>query len=143
MATFIKHNDKWERTMENLVLERAAPDRQGVALKAFVRITDGWKLTLRESAALADMSESTWKRAKKPGFAGDLTQDQMLRLSALIGLFKSLELYFNEPISREWLKLPNRGPEFDGARPVDAMIAGGLPKILRVRGYVDALRGGV
>jgi hypothetical protein len=143
MATLIKHNDKWERTMENLVLERAAPDRQGVALKAFVRITDGWKLTLRESAALADMSESTWKRAKKPGFAGDLTQDQMLRLSALIGLFKSLELYFNEPISREWLKLPNRGPEFDGARPVDAMIAGGLPKILRVRGYVDALRGGV
>jgi len=26
---------------------------------------------------------------------------------------------------------------------VDAMIEGGLPKILRVRGYVDALRGGV
>jgi hypothetical protein len=41
------------------------------------------------------------------------------------------------------VRLPNRGPEFDGARPVDAMIEGGLPKILRVRGYVDALRGGV
>ena len=26
---------------------------------------------------------------------------------------------------------------------LDAMIAGGLPKILRVRGYVDALRGGL
>ena len=67
----------------------------------------------------------------------------MLRLSALIGLYKSLELYFNAPISRDWVKLPNQGPEFDGARPVDAMIAGGLPKILRVRSYVDALRGGV
>ena len=124
--------------MENLVLERPAPDRQGVALKAFARIADAWSLTLREAAALADMSESTWKRAKKPGFAGDLTRDQMLRLSALIGLFKSLELYFNEPISREWVKLPNRGPEFDGARPVDAMIAGGLPVIIHVRQFLEA-----
>jgi len=129
--------------MQSLVLERTAPDRKGVALKAFVRITDAWKLTLREAAVLADMSESTWKRAKKPDFAGDLTKDQMLRLSALIGLYKSLELYFNEPVSREWVKIPNRGPEFDGERPIDALIAGGLPKILRVRGYLDALRGGV
>jgi len=129
--------------MKNLVMERAAPDRQAVALKAFGRIAEAWSLTQREASALADMSESTWKRAKKPGFAGDLTQDQMLRLSALIGLYKSLELYFDDPIASEWVKLPNRGPEFDGARPVDTMIAGGLPKILRVRGYVDALRGGV
>ena len=129
--------------MENLVLERTAPDRQAVALKAFARIADAWTLTLREAAGLADMSESTWKRARKPGFAGDLTRDQMLRLSALTGLYKSLELYFNQPISTEWVKLPNSGPEFDGAKPCDVMIAGGLPKILRVRGYVDALRGGV
>ncbi len=129
--------------MENLVLKRDAADRQGVALKAFAQIAVAWSLTLREAAALADMSESTWKRARKPGFAGDLTRDQMLRLSALIGLYKSLELYFDQPISREWVKLPNRGPAFDGSRPVDAMIAGGLPKIMRVRGYMDALRGGV
>ena len=129
--------------MENVVLERTAPDRQAVALKTFARIADAWSLTGREAAYLADMSESTWKRAKKPGFAGDLTRDQMLRLSGLIGLYKSLELYFNEPIAGEWVRLPNRGPEFDGARPVDAMIAGGLPKILRVRNYLDALRGGV
>lgn len=129
--------------MDNLVPERPAPDRLGVALKAFARVADAWSLTQREAAALADMSESTWKRARKPGFAGGLTRDQMLRLSALIGLYKSLALYFNEPVSRDWVKLPNRGPELDSARPVDAMIAGGLPKILRVRGYLDALRGGV
>ena len=129
--------------MESLTLERTKPDRKGIALKAYARIADSWKLTLREAALLADMSESTWKRAKKPGFVGDLTQDQTLRLSALIGLYKSLELYFNEPVSREWIKIPNQGPEFDGRRPIDAMIAGGLPIILRVRGYLGALRGGV
>lgn len=129
--------------MEHPVLDRAAPERQAVALKAFARIAEAWSLTLREAAALADMSESTWKRARKPGYAGDLTHDQMLRLSALVGLYKSLELYFDVPLSRDWVRLPNRGPEFDGLRPVDAMIAGGLPKILRVRTYVDALRGGM
>jgi hypothetical protein len=132
-----------DTAMRSLVLEKPTPDVQAVALKAFSRIVQAWSLTLGEAAALADMSTSTWKRAKKPDFAGDLTWDQMLRLSALVGLYKSLELYFDPPLSREWVKLANRGPDFDGARPVDAMIAGGLPKILRVRAYVDALRGGM
>ncbi|WP_050929684.1 antitoxin Xre-like helix-turn-helix domain-containing protein [Aestuariivita boseongensis] len=129
--------------METPVLDRPAPEAKAVALKAFARIAEAWSLTQKEAAALADMSESTWKRAKKPGFSGDLTRDQMLRLSALIGLYKSLELYFDAPLSRDWVRLANTGPEFDGARPVDAMIAGGLPKILRVRMYMDALRGGM
>ncbi|WP_424990563.1 antitoxin Xre-like helix-turn-helix domain-containing protein [Fluviibacterium sp. S390] len=129
--------------MENAVRERPTADRQAVALKAFGRIADAWSLTGREAAALADMSDSTWKRARKPGYAGELTRDQMLRLSALVGLYKSLELYFNPPISGKWVKLANTGPEFDGSRPLDAMIRGGLPKILRVRSYVDALRGGM
>ncbi|RMF13907.1 MAG: DUF2384 domain-containing protein [Alphaproteobacteria bacterium] len=118
------------------------PDRQAVALKAFARIAEAWSLTLGEAAALADMSISTWKRAKKPGYSGVLTQDQMLRLSALIGIYKALELYFDAPLSREWVRLANTGPEFDGATPVEAMIAGGLPAILRVRNHLDALRGG-
>lgn len=129
--------------MENAVRERPAADIQAVALKAFSRIAEAWSLTGREAAALADMSESTWKRARKPGFAGELTRDQMLRLSALVGLYKSLELYFNPPIAGKWVKLANRGPEFDGRLPIDAMIHGGLPKILRVRTHVDALRGGL
>ncbi|MPZ09881.1 MAG: DUF2384 domain-containing protein [Kiloniellaceae bacterium] len=129
--------------MENVVQERSAPEIRAVALKAYGRIVESWCLAAREAAALADMSESTWKRAKKPGFAGDLTHDQMLRLSAVVGIYKALELYFDLPLARQWVKLPNRGPEFEGSRPVDAMIGGGLPKILRVRAYLDALRGGM
>lgn len=129
--------------MESVVQERPAAERKAVALKAYGRIAELWSLAGRESAALADMSESTWKRAKKPGFAGDLTRDQLLRLSAIVGLYKALALYFDPPLAHQWVKLANRGPEFDGARPIDAMIAGGLPKILRVRTYLDALRGGM
>ncbi len=129
--------------MSTLVKTRQSADVQAVALKAYARIAQAWSLTLSEAAALADMSESTWKRSKSPTYAGELSRDQMLRLSALVGLYKSLEIYFDEALSRDWVKLPNRGPEFDGVRPIDAMIGGGLPKILRVRAYVDALRGGL
>lgn len=116
---------------------------QAVGLKAFGRIAVAWSLTAQEAASLLDLSVATWKRAKKPEYAGELTHDQMLRLSALVGLYKSLELYFSETLAAQWVKLPNQGPEFDGRRPLDAMVAGGLPKIIRVRTYVDALRGGM
>ncbi len=129
--------------MESLVRTRPVADVQATALKAYGRIAEAWSLTGHEAAALVDMSVSTWKRARKADFAGDLGRDQMLRLSALVGLYKSLELYFDAPLSRQWPKLPNRGPGFDGVTPLDAMIAGGLPKVIAVRGHVDALRGGL
>lgn len=118
-------------------------DLQAVGLKAFARIAESWGLTLPEAAALADMSESTWKRARKPDFGGDLTRDQMLRLSALVGIHKALTLYFSDAIAAKWMTLPNMGPLFLGARPVDRLIEGGLPQFLEVRRYLDALRGGV
>lgn len=118
-------------------------DARAVALKAFARVAEAWGLTQSEAAALADMSESTWKRAKKPGYTGDLTHDQMLRLSAVVGIYKALKLYFSDPLADRWMTLPNAGPLFGGARPVDTMIEGGLPQFLAVRTYLDALRGGM
>ena len=113
-----------------------------VALKAYTRVVDAWGLSLNEAAGLADMTVSTWKRAKKPDFAGELTKDQLLRLSAVIGIYKSLELYFSESLARGWFTRPNAGPLFGGNRPVDTAIDGGLPQIMAVRTYLDALRGG-
>lgn len=121
---------------------REPAEINAIALKAYARVADAWELGLREAAGLADMSESTWKRAKKPGFAGELTKDQLLRLSAVIGIYKSLALYFSDPLARSWFTRPNTGPLFGGARPVDSAIEGGLPQILAIRTYLDALRGG-
>lgn len=128
--------------MNIAVQKRSADEMQSVALKAFSGIMAEWGLPIHEAAALADMSESTWKRARKPGYAGDLTRDQMLRLSAVVGIYKALKLYWSDAIARRWISLPNQGPLFDGARPIDTLIQGGLPRFLQVRTYLDALRGG-
>ncbi|MBO9432529.1 MbcA/ParS/Xre antitoxin family protein [Sulfitobacter sp. R18_1] len=129
--------------MEAVVKTRDVAQINAVALKAYARVTQAWSLNQKEAAALADMSESTWKRAKKPDFAGDLTKDQLLRLSSVIGIYKSLELYFSEVLARDWFTRPNTGPLFSGQRPVDTAIEDGLPQIMTIRAYLDALRGGV
>ncbi|GBQ11837.1 antitoxin Xre-like helix-turn-helix domain-containing protein [Swaminathania salitolerans] len=126
-----------------LSLPAPAGDLTSVALKAVNRIMTEWAMPVSKAAQLCDMSESTWKRARKPGFTGELTRDQMLRLSALIGIYKSLRLYFDDELALSWIRLPNGGPLFGGSAPVDSLIEYGLPHFLSVRGHLDALRGGV
>jgi hypothetical protein len=80
---------------------------------------------------------------KKGEWSGVLSQDSLTRVSALIGIFKGLRLLFSEPLSDEWVRLPNKGALYGGRRPLDAMIEGGIPRMLEVRRHVDALRGGL
>ncbi|MBK8631864.1 MAG: hypothetical protein IPN84_17295 [Sphingomonadales bacterium] len=58
-------------------------------------------------------------------------------------MFKGLHLLL--PILRadRWPRLPNRGPIFSAKSPVEAMIEGGIPRMLETRLYIDALRGGL
>lgn len=118
-------------------------DIDAVALKAYRRLAAFWDLGNDEAAALADTKERTWTRIKKDEWRGELSQDQRLRLSALVGLYKGLHLYFSDDLADRWVKLPNTGPVFRGATPLRTMIDGGLPAILKTRHYVDALRGGM
>ena len=72
-----------------------------------------------------------------------LSQDQLTRASAAIGVYKGLHLLFADAMADRWPKLPNRGPIFHRLSPVDAMIEGGIPAMLETRRYIDAVRGGL
>lgn len=110
-----------------------------VALKAYARIAATWELDMEEAASLVAMDRFTWMRARKPGSAEQLTDDQLLRISVLIGIYRSLEIYFAEPLGRQWMTRLNAGSLFNGRRPVDTAIEGGLPQLLAVRTYLEAL----
>lgn len=112
------------------------------AVKAVLRLVDSWGSGNAEGAALLGVSESTWDRMKAGRWEGVLSQDQLTRASALIGLFKGLHLLFADGMANRWPRLPNRGPIFDHLSPVQAMIEGGIPRMLETRQYIDALRGG-
>jgi hypothetical protein len=114
------------------------------AVAGIARLAEIWHLTGAEICALlGEVSDRTWFRMKKGEWSGTLSQDALTRISALVGIFKGLRLLFSEPLCDEWVRLPNKGPLYRGQRPVDAMIEGGIPKILEVRRHIDALRGGL
>lgn len=115
----------------------------GAAVKAVLRLADAWGTSNAEGAALLGVSQSTWDRMKAGTWEGTLSQDQLTRASALIGLFKGLHLLFANDLADRWPKLENRAPVFDRLSPVDAMIRGGIPRMLEARQYIDALRGGL
>lgn len=112
------------------------------ALKAYLAIVDKWSLSGAQAAALLAVSTSTWERIKRNAEkAAALNQDQLTRLSAMVGIYKGLHLLFGDDLADRWVALGNRGPLFGGQTPIDSMIEGGIPQMMDVRRHVDALRG--
>jgi hypothetical protein len=67
----------------------------------------------------------------------------MMRVSALIGVFKGLHLLFADDMAERWVRLRNSGPLFGNLTPIEAMIERGIPGMIEIRHHVDALRGGL
>ena len=113
------------------------------ALEAVRNLATAWGVSGDEMAALLGVSPSTWDRIKADAWSQALSQDQLTRASAMIGVFKGLHLLFADAMADRWIKLKNSGPLFGNRTPVETMIEGGIPTMIEVRGYVDALRGGL
>ena len=111
-------------------------------VKAVTRAADIWELRNADAAALFDVPLATWNRMKSGQFRGTLDRDKRMRASLIVGIFKGLRLLFNGPLEHGWPKAANAGPPYQGRSPVDFMIEGGIPAMMRVRDHVDALRGG-
>lgn len=113
------------------------------AVKAFLRVADRWELNNAQASALLGVSASTWDRIKGGKWDQPLSQDQLTRVSAIVGVLKGLRLLFADDMSIRWPKLPNRGPIFRRRAPIDAMIEDGIPTMLETRRLIDAVRGGL
>jgi hypothetical protein len=131
-------------TVQNFAREEDRVRLTSVALKAFRKLAaEQWRLSNPEAASLLGVSVTTWERIKRGAWDGSLTQDQLTRVSALVGIFKGLHLLFADDMATRWLRLKNTGPLFHRAAPLEAMIDGGIPLMIEVRRYIDAVRGGL
>ena len=113
------------------------------ALEAIRNLANAWGATGDEMAALLGVSPSTWDRIKADAWDRALSQDQLTRASAMIGVFKGLHLLFADAMADRWIRLRNSGALFANRTPLETMIDGGIPVMIEVRRYVDALRGGL
>jgi hypothetical protein len=131
------------RPLQNFADEKARVRLTPAALEAVRNLAGRWNATGEEMAALVGVSGSTWDRIRADKWNQALSQDQLTRVSALVGVFKGLNLLFADQMADKWPKLPNSGPIFVNRTPVNTMIEGGIPIMIEVRQYVDALRGGL
>lgn len=108
--------------------------------RAFVKLAELWGMTDEQAAVLmGDISVRTFRRWKT-GELGRAGIDTAARLSNLMGIHKALRLLFKEPArGYGWVKRANDA--FGGATALEVMLGGQLTDIMRVRRYLDAMRG--
>ena len=119
--------------------ERLSP----TAIRAFWKICDKWGLTeVQARALLGGIASSTFHAWKADPDSQKLSQDTLVRISLVIGIYKALHIYFSKAWADRWVRLANRGALFAGRAPIDFMIRHGQPGMLEVRRMLDAWRGG-
>ena len=112
------------------------------AIKGLLRIASHWKLRDEDTRALlGGISSGSYYAMKNRGFK-ILDEDQVTRVSLLIGIYKALNILYGRKLADAWISLPNTNPMFGGDSPLSYVKKGGIPALLRVRQLVDARRGG-
>ena len=108
--------------------------------RAFVNLATAWGLTDDQAAVLmGDISVRTFQRWKV-GDLGRAGVDVAARLSNLMGIHKALRLLFKDAArGYGWVKRANDA--FGGMTALDVMLGGQMTDIMRVRRYLDAMRG--
>lgn len=148
MATQFSSQHDVQKNSGNII---ASPQRRketsATALKLFLRVTDRWGLNGEEQRGLlGDIPRSTFQRWKREiedaSFKGELSRDQIERISYCLGIDKGLQLVFaKEASGLEWLSGENRDNPFHGQPPIDRMIESGIVGLHDTRTYLDAWRG--
>lgn len=112
------------------------------AIKGLLKIARRWKLRDEHTRALLGGMSSGSFYALKSGTTKTLDEDQLTRVSLLVGIFKALNILYGGKLADAWIALPNANPMFGGRSPLDYVRTGGIPAFIRVRQMLDARRGG-
>jgi hypothetical protein len=109
------------------------------ALKAFFKIVDAWGVKDQDARQLlGGVSNGPYYQLKKNPDAKLLSQDQLLRISYLIGIFRALKVLHGKDIAKRWVSLRNSNRIFDGMSPLEYMIKGGTPAMQTVRRLLES-----
>lgn len=112
------------------------------AIAAFFALVDKWALRNEDAMALLGGASHGRYFELKKNRKGLLSQDELTRISLLIGIFKALNILFNQRLANQWPSRANSNPMFSEAPPLQYLTRGGVPAMIGVRRLLDARRGG-
>lgn len=116
-------------------------DAEAAAMfRAALNLFGRWGVTDEQASTLLDLPLRSLRRWKAEG-PGRIDRDGRARLSNLMGIHKALRIVFREPErGYRWVKAGNAA--FGGRSALDVMLGGELTDLMRVRRYLDSVRGG-
>jgi len=112
------------------------------AIKGILGIASHWNLQNEDTRGLLGGISSGGFHALKSGASKTLAEDEITRVSLLIGIYKALNILYSRRLADSWMTLLNTNPMFGGDTPLNYVKNGGIPALLRVRQLLDARRGG-
>ena len=95
------------------------------AIAAFFAIVEKWELRNEDAMTLLGGTSNGRFYELKKNRKGVLSQDELTRISLLIGIFKALNILFSQRLANQWTSRPNSNPMFNGAPPLDLLVRGG------------------
>jgi uncharacterized protein (DUF2384 family) len=111
------------------------------ALDGFFAILDKWEISIEKSGdLLGGRPRSSMYKLKTA--AGTLAQDELTRISYVVGIYQALHILLAEELADLWVTQPNDDVLFAGRTPLDFMVREGIPGMQQVRSLLDAARGG-
>jgi len=124
-------------------MQAATVTRETVAARTFFNLADTWKMDLSEQrAALGGVSKQTVYNWRAHPERARFSSDQLDRVSYLLGIYKALQIIFTRPEQADsWIRRPNAAPPFGGKPAAELLFSGRMEDLIRVRRYLDGVRG--
>jgi len=109
-------------------------------LRSFFRVADAWNLNIAEQRAiLGNVAKATIYNWRDRPETARLNDDQLDRISYILGIYKSLHVFFNRTEQADtWIRRPNEAPPFGGKSAAEILRSGKMEDLMRVRHYLDA-----
>src|SRR5271156_3772194 len=97
------------------------------AVKGLFRLAESWQLRDESTQQLLGGVSNGYFYELKGGKSKTLNQDQLTRISLLVGIYAALKDLYSEELASRWVTLPNANPMFRGRAPLEYMVEGGVP----------------
>ncbi len=109
--------------------------------RAVINLFDKWRVSDVDAAVLlGGIAAKTFRRWKE-GDYGRVNRDLADRMSNLMGIHKALRIIFTNPAqAHDWIGSENKS--LGDRTPLAIMMQGGMDDIVRIRRYLDSVRGG-
>jgi hypothetical protein len=109
--------------------------------RTVLNIFDRWRVSDVDAATiLGGISPKTYRRWKDDDY-GRANRDLADRMSNILGIHKALRIIFAEPqTGYAWVGAKNSA--FAGLSALDVLKRGSMEDIMRIRRYLDSVRGG-